>query len=512
MNVLICGASGITGRELATLLTKKQIPWTGTYNTNPFPNGRNVDFTNAEQVERLFQEIKPTHCINSIVERNVETCEKNWDQTKRLNIDVPHLLAELCKKYNVYFVHISTDYVFDGLKGPFSPTSQPNPLQNYGISKLIAEYRVKTTFPCACIVRVPVLYSASITQLSESAVTILGKKVMDPLTPCSEDDYFLRRPVFIADVCEYLLDCMQTKREGTYHFYNPRDRFTKYQIQRVIAGILQKPVHHITPNSQKPLYLAGRPYDTHLTDLSYDRSQYSFTDLQTGLEKVFAAYAHEPLSLCRKPTQSILFLIDLDGTLVDTDKVHYEAYTKVLQEKKLELPWETYESLSNVDDYLQSHLTANDFKDVKEKKRNEMLKLLSIQMMPGADVLLDYLERFSINYIVVTNTSMSTIRHFQSICPPLQKVQQWIAREDVTLPKPNGQCYQKAIEVFGKGEDCIVGIENTASGYEALRCVTSKLYVLTHPKSYTHKTLQAKDCYFISSLTDLFTNVATYSA
>ncbi len=507
MNVLLCGASGITGRELGSLLTKYQIPWTGTYNTHPFPNGRKVDFTKKSEIESLFQEIKPSVCVNCIVERKVETCEKDWETTKRLNIDVPELLSELCNKYNIYLIHISTDYVFDGLHGPFTPQSQPNPLQNYGISKLIAECRVKTLCPSSCIVRVPVLYSASLKTISESAVTILGKKVLDPLTSSSEDNYFLRRPVFIADLCEYLVDCMKTKRYGIHHFYNPTDCLTKYQILQTIADILQKPIYHIRPNSEKPLYLAGRPYDTHLIDTSYDRDSYTFTSLRKGLEQVFQPFVHEPLNPKKKPSGSIFFLLDLDGTLVDTDTLHYEAYRDVLKEYKIEFSWETYQTILHLDDYLSQQLPAEDFKVVKQKKLQKMLQVNTINLMPGAGNLLTYLDCYAINYAVVTNTSRPTIQHFQSLCKPLQKITQWITREDVSNPKPSSECYEKAIAQYGKGETCILGIENTITGYESLRSVTSKVYILAQPNSYTHKALQQYDCYFVSSLDDIFTNV-----
>jgi HAD superfamily hydrolase (TIGR01509 family) len=507
MNVLLCGASGITGRELGALLTKHQIPWTGTYNTNPFPNGRKADFTNATDIESIFQSINPTICVNCIVERKVETCEKEWEKTKQLNIDIPQLLAGLCKKYNVYFIHISTDYVFDGLQGPYLPQSQPNPLQNYGISKLIAECRVQSIYPSSCIVRVPVLYSASIKTLSESAVTVLGKKVMDRLTPSKEDHYFPRRPVFIADLCEYLLDNMKAQRSGIHHFYNPKDRFTKYEIVEMISDILHKPTNHIAANAEKPLYLAGRPYDTHLLDPSYDRSQYAFTALRDGLQEVFQQFTHEPLSLYTTPTDPILFLIDLDGTLVDTDRLHYEAYAKVLQEYKIDLPWETYQTIVHLDEYLRMRLTPEDYLDAKQKKLQEMLNVRSVELMPGAEELLNYLERFSINYAVVTNTSRPTIQHFQTLCKPLQLIKQWVTREDVSNPKPDSECYKKAITLYGKDETCILGIENTLAGYESLRSVTSKIYILTQPNSYTHTLLQQHDCYFVSSLKDLFTNV-----
>ena len=68
-------------------------------------------------------------------------------------------LVDYCNAREIKLIHYSTDYVFDGSRQPNYPDSPKNPLQNYGISKLISEYRVQKNCTSYAIIRTPVLYS-----------------------------------------------------------------------------------------------------------------------------------------------------------------------------------------------------------------------------------------------------------------------------------------------------------------------------------------------------------------
>ena len=179
MKVFVCGASGLVGRDLGKLLSEKKIEWIGSYFSRPCANSSYVNFLEIDKLREHFRQTNPTHCVNCIAERAVDVCEQKWQLTKQNNIDIVRNLATVCKEQNIHFVHISTDYVFDGETPPFTPESRPNPLQSYGISKLIAELRVQLLLPSATIIRVPVLYTDSYHNFTETAVTLIGKKVLD---------------------------------------------------------------------------------------------------------------------------------------------------------------------------------------------------------------------------------------------------------------------------------------------------------------------------------------------
>jgi len=197
MKVAIFGASGLVGRSLCMLFAQNNIDWVGTYNTSICKNSYKINIDNQKEIEDFIIAHKITHVINSVAERNIDFCEKNIEKVLSINRDFPTILATLCKKYDLHFIHISTDYIFEGKQGRYFPDSKPNPLQAYGQSKLQAEDQIKQLTERYCIVRVPVLYTQHYKNLLETAVTMIGKKVLDSTKTFTEDNYSIRRPVFI---------------------------------------------------------------------------------------------------------------------------------------------------------------------------------------------------------------------------------------------------------------------------------------------------------------------------
>ena len=425
--------------------------------------------------------------------------------TKKINVDLVESLVTACSERNIHFIHISTDYVFDGKNQPSLPSTEPNPLQNYGISKYIAEKRVLSALKTACIIRVPVLYTDSYLSLSETAVTQLGKKVFDSTVSTTEDNYSIRRPVFIPDLCHFIIDSILQINSGVVHFFNNKDKTTKYEMIKMISEYLGKPIDHIKPIDIAPANCAGRPYDTCLEDKSYTRSHYPLTSLRDGIINSFTKFYHPQLNLDSLPSESVFYLLDLDGTLLNTDYLHYMCYVKALEKFNITLNWESYQRIENLNEYLESLKIS--IYDVKQLKLSLLKETKTIEYIKGADELLDYFDKYSINYAVVTNTSEESISHFKSILPSLNRVKNWITRKDYTSPKPSHECYQLALSKFYKNEKYIVGIENTIAGYKALESITNHIYIVCEGNSYTHKQLKEKDVYFIKDISSLHTRV-----
>ena len=135
MKVLLCGGSGLVGRVFMNIFKTENPNDTiiGTYNSKKMDDLIKIDFSNIQELEKRLLEIKPDVCISNIAERQNETCEKEWNNIKKINIDIPYNLSVVCKRLSIFLVHVSTDYVYDGLDPPFGPSTLTNPLQNYGL-------------------------------------------------------------------------------------------------------------------------------------------------------------------------------------------------------------------------------------------------------------------------------------------------------------------------------------------------------------------------------------------
>ncbi len=151
MKILIIGADGQLGSDLVNeLKSNHQV----TALTN-----RDIEVTDLVSVSKAFKRYKPTLVINTAAFHNVPACEKKDKKAFNVNALGVKFIAQNCVAYDSTLMHISTDYVFDGKKNkPYKEADVPNPLNVYGISKLMGEFYVKSILDKYYIVRTSGLY------------------------------------------------------------------------------------------------------------------------------------------------------------------------------------------------------------------------------------------------------------------------------------------------------------------------------------------------------------------
>ena len=558
MTILICGASGLVGRDLCDLLDRENIRYYGTYNKcadKEFCERENmfrVDFTNLGEVSEFFTEHKNKWLVVVflVVQRMVDVCENDWNAIMRINVDAVDMMSSLCAKQGIYFIHLSTDYVFDGSAPPYFPSSSPvNPLQNYGITKLISEHRVQLNYtpttltsaalaaaseallsPNYCIIRTPVLYSVNpASPLYDNAVTVLAKNIMDMRTRVMkrEDDYYIRRPVYIPDLCIFIrviatlaIESVSgsgggigaPKFSGIYHFYNPDNQFTKYQMTTKIADYLELSHTHIVPFRPSPasdsgdnasVYTARRPYDTELRDVRYNIRNFFTHNFEETIPYAFSRFKHPklgvagpgfalapapapaPSSPSGQPTYFLMF--DLDGTLVNTSYAHYRSYLEVFRNRKLSFmtfpEWNEYINYKNIHTYLETVAsevarydnieTERILSDMRNEKLAAFRNYATTYITPTKNALtmLRFIEAHpdTVSAVVVTNSSSATTNIIREVIPELNKITKWCVRETYTEPKPHPESYMKALQMYYNNEKYVIGFENTSIGYESLR-------------------------------------------
>lgn len=175
----------------------------------------------------------------------------------------------------------------------------------------------------------------------------------------------------------------------------------------------------------------------------------------------------------------MLFLIDLDGTLVNSDHLHYEAYAKVIG-MKVEQIQEIVETIG-MTNFL---IDFPNQKEIREEKLKEMLKIEHIELIKHADKFINFIVDNDINHVVVTNSNRKVVDHFKSKLPILNKLKNWVVREDYVNPKPNSECYKLAIDLYGKGETQVLGFENSKEGLHALTGVVKEIFCIQPHTDY----------------------------
>lgn len=131
MKILIIGAKGMLGQELAkAFIGNELVLW----------DKEELDITDFERVKKTIKELQPELIINSAAFNAVDDCEQNFDLAKKINYDGPVNLAKAANMVGAFFVHYSTDYVFDGeRRDGYVEYDLPAPISKYGESKYLGE-------------------------------------------------------------------------------------------------------------------------------------------------------------------------------------------------------------------------------------------------------------------------------------------------------------------------------------------------------------------------------------
>jgi dTDP-4-dehydrorhamnose reductase len=164
MRLLVVGAAGQLGGELARQALRAGDEVHGTYRTRPpsVPGllSAPLDKTDPVAVDRLVGSLRPDAVIDTAALHNVDYCEAHPDEAHRVNRDGSATLAAAARAVGARFVFVSTDYVFDG-RGhpPYAEEDPPRPISVYGASKLAGEQAVLAAHPGAAVARPSVVYS-----------------------------------------------------------------------------------------------------------------------------------------------------------------------------------------------------------------------------------------------------------------------------------------------------------------------------------------------------------------
>lgn len=125
-----------------------------------FLDKENLDITQADEILKRFREFRPDYCINCAAYTNVEQAEQTPEPAYAVNVLGVENLVRACRETDTVLVHISTDYVFDGTKeGGYYPDDEPNPINEYGRTKLLGEQIIQRELKRYCIIRTSWLYS-----------------------------------------------------------------------------------------------------------------------------------------------------------------------------------------------------------------------------------------------------------------------------------------------------------------------------------------------------------------
>ena len=263
MNPLIFGTAGVTGQCLCEYFRANQIPYIGFIHSQ-------VDITHEKSVVEILKQHRPDVVFNTAGMTNVDECETKNELSFAVNTRAPAFIASTCHQYGIHFIHMSTDYVFDGKKKtPYTEDDLPDPLSVYSQSKAEGEKGVQQANPKALIVRVAGIFRGGGKTFFSKVRELIFQK--DPIEVVSDRK---GNCTYAPDLVQALVTLAKKKASGIVHFTNEGDLswfdFTQALVDTARQLGLNPRCQQVIPISSKAFpFIAQRPLYSGL-----DKSRY----------------------------------------------------------------------------------------------------------------------------------------------------------------------------------------------------------------------------------------------
>jgi len=224
--ILITGSNGLLGQKLVELIIKdpNYALIATARGANRLPKNikgyiyEAMDVTNREETLSKIQQLKPDYIIHTAAMTNVDQCETDRDACWELNVRATETLVEASRVNNVFLLHVSTDFIFDGENGPYDEEAEANPISFYGVSKLAAERMV---FKSANLIRWAVartvlVYGIAHDMSRTNIVLWVKKSLEDGKNITVVNDQF-RSPTLAEDLAIGCFLIIQKEAQGIYN-------------------------------------------------------------------------------------------------------------------------------------------------------------------------------------------------------------------------------------------------------------------------------------------------------
>jgi dTDP-4-dehydrorhamnose reductase len=212
--ILVTGANGQLGNEMRVISS-----FYSTYNFLFVTKG-DLSIDDLEAVKKFFVHHSINYCVNCAAYTAVDKAETEPEKALLINATAVGNLAEVCKQYNTQFIHISTDYVFDGTSiTPYKEAHPVAPINMYGTTKLKGEELAQQNNSDAIIIRTSWVYSSFGNNFVKTMLRLMKEK--EQLNVVSDQ---VGCPTYAADLAAAIMQIVvsgkASETPGIYNYSN----------------------------------------------------------------------------------------------------------------------------------------------------------------------------------------------------------------------------------------------------------------------------------------------------
>lgn len=198
MKILLTGKNGQLGQALAQVLLLNNYDFYA-------PARHILDLCDVQAMYRYLQANPVDFWINTAAYTDVNTAETETALAHKINAESLQHIAQICREMQIFLIHISTDYVFDGQSAkPYSENSTPNPLNSYGLSKLLGEFNILNAQIPSIILRTSWVYSSTGRNFFLSMTKLLQERAR--LTVVNDQ---IGAPSYTLDIAQAIVQLLQ---------------------------------------------------------------------------------------------------------------------------------------------------------------------------------------------------------------------------------------------------------------------------------------------------------------
>ena len=264
--ILLTGANGLLGQKTAEVFAKETdhelllADLAGRAEEPRKYSYISLDITNKEKVKSVVKDYKPDIIINAAAYTNVDGCETERELSWKVNVDaVKHLI--IASRYNASkIIHISTDYIFDGVKGGYDEDSTPNPLSFYGKSKLASENALFASGVSSAVIRTMIVYGNGKNVRKNFALWLIDKLGNNQPVKIVDDQFGM--PTMVDDLGLALVRIVDRERTGIYNVCGS-EYLSRYEFALKLADVFEYDSGMIEPIKTAELQqAAARPMNS----------------------------------------------------------------------------------------------------------------------------------------------------------------------------------------------------------------------------------------------------------
>lgn len=291
--ILIFGATGMLGQRCYEYFAKK-LGYTVLCSSvesdfyDPSASYVRCDITKRDEVKKVISEFFPDYIINAAAFTNVDKSESEREVAWNINVKAIEYMAEGARNCDAHIIHISSDYIFDGIKGQYVEGDKPNPVGYYGRTKLAGENALKISNALYTILRTNVLYGV-ITKGRLDFVRWVVESIRKGERIRIVTDQ-INNPTFLDDLVRAIAQVIEFRKFGVYNI-GGREFLSRYDFTMRIVDFFNLDGSLVdkitTPDLNQP---AKRPLNSGLVTL---KAETEFGYSPTQMEETFRIMQEE---------------------------------------------------------------------------------------------------------------------------------------------------------------------------------------------------------------------------